>query len=55
MDIKPLIHGNKLQKDVVRALEKGQFVGSVQDVNLTYCDVGLYIKGLSNRNLQTLS
>lgn len=50
-----IIFLNKLEKDVKNRLESGQFDGSVQDVDLTYCDVGLYIKGLSNRNLQTLS
>ncbi|MBP6892349.1 tRNA (adenosine(37)-N6)-dimethylallyltransferase MiaA [Candidatus Babeliales bacterium] len=50
-----IIFLNKLESDLKKELDKGQIVGSVQDINLTYCDVGLYIKGLSNRILQTLS
>lgn len=50
-----IIFLNKLQKDVERELIVSKFVGKVQDLNLTYCDVGLYIKGLSNRILQTVS
>lgn len=50
-----IIFLNKLQKDVLRELKRGQFAGLVQDVDLTYCNVGLYIKGLSNLILQTLS
>src|SRR3990167_3963747 len=44
-----IIFLNKLQKDIERELQTGNFIGAVHDVDLTYCDVGLYIKGLSNR------
>jgi tRNA dimethylallyltransferase len=50
-----IIFLNKLESDLKKELVNGQIAGSVQDINLTYCDVGLYIKGLSNRILQTLS
>lgn len=50
-----IIFLNKLETDLKKELDKGQIAGSVQDINLTYCDVGLYIKGLSNQILQTLS
>lgn len=44
-----IIFLNKLKKDVHATLARSDFVGSVEDINLTLCDVGLYIKGLSNR------
>ena len=50
-----IIFLNKLQRDVVSALQTTHSVGSVEEINLTLCDVGLYIKGLSHRILQTLS
>ena len=50
-----IIFLNKLECDLKIELNKSQIKGFLQDINLTYCDVGLYIKGLSNRILQTLS
>ncbi len=50
-----IIFLNKLEKDLKNEFHGRQISGSVQEINLTYCDVGLYIKGLSNRILQTLS
>lgn len=39
----------KLQKEVQGDLLKTDSVGFIDEMNLTLCDVGLYIKGLSNR------
>lgn len=46
---------SKLQKDITAALQNSHSVGIVEDINLTLCDVGLYIKGLSHRISQILS
>ncbi len=50
-----IIFLKKLESDVKKQISNGQISGSVQEINLTYCDVGLYIKGLSKLILQTLS
>ena len=50
-----IIFLNKLEKDVKNHQKQSKISGFVDDINLTSCDVGLYIKGLSNRILQTLS
>jgi tRNA dimethylallyltransferase len=50
-----IIFLNKLQSEIAALIESGHCIGAVEEINLTLCDVGLYIKGLSNRILQTLS
>lgn len=42
----------KMQKDVGACLQQTQPVEFIEDMNLTLCDVGLYINGLSNRLLK---
>ena len=50
-----IIFLNKLQSEIAALIENGHCIGAAEEINLTLCDVGLYIKGLSNRILQTLS
>jgi len=42
----------KLKNDVDTSLQQTQPVEFIEEMNLTLCDVGLYINGLSNRLLQ---
>jgi tRNA dimethylallyltransferase len=50
-----IIFLNKFESDLKNKLAQTKNIDCLQEINLTYCDVGLYIKGLSNRILQTLS
>jgi len=42
----------KLQNDVNASLQQTQPIEYIEEMNLTLCDVGLYINGLSNRLIQ---
>jgi tRNA dimethylallyltransferase len=49
-----IIFLNKLEKQIAQHVCEHKVEGIIEEVNLTLCDVGLYIKGLSNRILQNL-
>jgi len=47
-----IIFLNKLQRELKDAIKSGKCVGSVNEICLTLCDVGLYINGLSEQILK---
>jgi tRNA dimethylallyltransferase len=49
-----IIFLKRLQKRIEKVRQQCLIDGSIEEINLTLCDVGLYIKGLSNRILQNL-
>lgn len=49
-----IIFLNKLETEICKDLESKLYIGAVDEINLTLCDVGLYIKGLSNRIFKML-
>ncbi len=47
-----IIFLNKLERELKEAIKSGKLVGSVEEICLTLCDVGLYINGLSEQILK---